>query len=344
MIKLKKKNIKTPILLIIAALSILGCSSNPLEIDVSDVSVDIDVQRMEQDLFRLPVSNYDIRNEQLLTKYGFLYEAFLMDMIGEGSPYDPMAGTYLKGFITDSLMQNFNTEIHNHFGDFSFFKNNLEEAFKHYKYYFPDSTIPHIITFYSNFNANAFPYSNNIAIGLDMYLGSDHQFVKSLPNEVFPQFIKDKMQDKYLVADVMKAWLLNRFSEDVGEDFLSKIISLGKVMYILDAVLPNEEDDVKFGCAKEELDWCIYNEQNIWKTIVKDQVLYSKDKARILQYITDGPFTKDMPRESPARVGVWLGWQIVRDYMSYNEVTIEELIQQKSPKLILKSYSQGNRE
>jgi len=344
MIKLNKKRIKSTALLITSLLFLVSCNSNPLEIDVSDVSVDLKIHRMEQELFKLPVSNYELRNEQLLQKYGFLYEAFMMDMIGEGSPYDPMAGSYLQGFIADSLMQNFNTEIQNHFGDFSKFENSLVDGFKHYKYYFPDSTIPEIITFYSNFNANAFPYGNRIAIGLDMYLGANHKYVKSLPNEVFPQFIKEKMEDKYLVADVMKSWLLNRFSEDLGGDFLSKIISLGKVMYILDAMLPEEEDYIKFGSSKEKLDWCVHNEQNIWKTIVKDQVLYSKDQARIMQYVTDGPFTKDMPHESPARVGVWLGWQIVKDYMFYNDVTIEELVKQKSAKLILKSYSQGDRE
>ena len=32
-----------------------------------------------------------------------------------------------------------------------------------------------------------------------------------------------------------------------------------------------------------------------------------------------------MDDESPGRVGVWIGWQIVRSYMKNNNVTLQEL-------------------
>jgi uncharacterized protein YjaZ len=51
-----------------------------------------------------------------------------------------------------------------------------------------------------------------------------------------------------------------------------------------------------------------------------------------------------MPHESPAQVGIWLGWQIVRDFMKYNEeITITEMLQISDARVILKSYSQGER-
>lgn len=326
-------------------INLSSCESNPLDVDVSGVDVDIKVERMEKELFD---SGKDpmILNEELLKKYGMLYEAFMIDMLGEVPPSNPQAPIVLEEFVGHPDMQNIYHEIEGEFSDFSSYEAGIEESFKHYKYYFPDSLIPDVVTFYSNFNSNVFPYGNRIGVGLDMYLGSDNDLVKSLPADIFPQYIKDKMNAEFMVADVMKGWLMNRFFDELhdGEDFLSSIITLGKIMYLLDAMLPLEEDHIKFGCSAEQIQWCKFNEPNIWKTIVDEQVLYSKDKAVILQYVSDGPFTKGMPHESPGKVGVWLGWQIVRDYVEQNEIGVLELLKPVGPKVVLKSYSQGDRD
>lgn len=347
MTKLTKFITKLPYFIIYAfAIFISACSSNKLDVDVSDVEVNLELKRMEQDIFESKEKNAASQNQFLIENYGWLYEAFMMDMIGEGSPYDPMAPEYLKGFSTHEDMLQIYNETQKEFTDFSKYHSELEKSFKYYKYYFPDSTLPRIITFYSNFNANILPYENNLAIGLDMYLGTDHEIIKGLPIEFFPQYIKEKMTSEYLVADAMKAWLMNRFAPSIkdGDDFLSTIITLGKVMYLLDAMMPLEEDYIKFGCTKEQMEWCFHQEKNIWKTIINNKALYSKDKGLILQYVSEGPFTKGMPHESPSKLGVWLGWQMVKDYVAHKDVSVLELLQQKSPKVILKSYTQGERD
>ena len=322
-----------------------GCSSERLDVDVSDIEVKLKVERFDQELFLLDESKLSEQCNSFYEKYDFIFESFMMRMIGFGAPYDPMAQDKLVEFVKNDDVQELSKEIASNFSNFEQIETELTEAFKHYKYYFQDSTIPRIVTFYSNFNANVFPYENTLGIGLDMYLGSDHKFVQTLPNEHFPAYLKVKMDKQYIVADAMKAWLMNRFAKGMGDDLLSNIISLGKVMYLLDAMMPTEEDYIKFGCTKEQITWCVNFENKIWEEIVGKNLLYSKKQDEIMPLITDGPFTHGMPRESPSRVGIWLGWQIVRDYMNYNEdVTIEDLIKETNPKKILKSYSQGKRE
>lgn len=339
------KHLVYGLIVLAMVVSISSCESNPLDVDVSGIQIDMKVERMEKDLFG---SNKDftVLNEELRQKYGMLYEAFMIDMLGEVPPNSPQAPMALEDFVSHPDMQSIYSDMEKEYSDFSGYEQRIVESFKYYKYYFPDSLIPNLVTFYSNFNANVFPYGNRVGIGLDMYLGTDNELVKSLPTDIFPQYLKDKMDPRYMVADVMKAWLMNRFFDELqeGEDFLSSIITLGKVMYLLDAMLPFEEDHIKFGCSAEQIQWCRFNEQNIWKTIVDEQVLYSKDKAIILQYVSEGPFTKGMPHESPGKVGVWLGWQIVRDYVEQNEIGVLELLKPVGPKVVLKSYSQGERD
>lgn len=345
--KIKQSSLKLSIVCINCVMLLLlfpACKSNPLDINVSNIEVDLKLERMEKDLFQLNKNgDYAALNQQLFQKYGILYELWMTTMLGEAHPSSPQAAESLKMFLNHPDMIAIFDEIDTKFGDFAPYKLRFDESFKYYKHYFPDSTLPTLITFYSNFNANVLPYENTLAIGLDMYLGPDNKIISTIPKDVFPQYLKDRMDEKYMVADGMKFWLLSKFANDNQEDFLSTIVALGKVMYLLDCMLPIEKDEIKMGYTEAQLQWCKDFETNIWKTIVDEKVLYSKDKIVITQYISEGPFTKDFPPESPSRIGVWLGWQIVRDYMQQTGATVSELINQKSAKVILKHYSQGER-
>lgn len=323
---------------------LIQCSSDPLNVNVDHINVELKLYRMEQDL--LADKSFDINtlNQQLINQYGGLYEVFVSKMIVEGSVHDPAIGARLDLFRKDSLINAIYRDIQTEFGDFNKYKNEFEKAFSYYNFYFPDSTLPTIVTFYSNFNAKIFPANNVLAIGLDMYLGMNNEHVQKIPLDVLPQFIKQDMNKKYLVADGVKYWLLNRFyDEDAGDDFASKIIELGKVMYLLDAMLPNVSDDIKINYTEKELKWVEDHEQNIWKTLIDEKVLYTKNPMTINQYIVDGPFTKGLPDESPSKVGIWVGWQIVRDYVKENDVDVLSLLKEKNSLKILRSYKHGNR-
>jgi len=326
------------ILIPLFLLCLFSCESDPLDVNISSIEVDIKVKRMEQELFQPESNNIKETHNALLEKYGALYQLFFESMLGEGSVHDPMAPSYLEKFIGNEDMQNFYQEIDTKFNDFGSYEKEFTDAFKYYKYYFPDSTVPEIVTFYSNFNANAFPLGNQLGIGLDMYLGTENEIVKSIPTESLPQFIKDKMDAKFLVADGMKYWLFNRFFEEENDDFLDEIISSGKIMYLMDAVLPNKSDAIKMGYSEEELQWCKDSEANIWEILVNEDLLYSKDQKKIAQFTSNGPFTKGLPEDSPSMVGVWMGWQMVRDYVKDTEISVVDLLAETNYRKILKSY------
>jgi len=330
-----KKILFTPLLL----LSLFSCEPDPLDVDTSSIELEIKAKRMEQELFQPESTNINATHSQLLEKYGALYQLFFENMLGEGSVHDPMASSYLEKFIGNKDMQNFYLEINSKFHDFSAYESEITDAFKHYKYYFPDSTIPEIVTFYSNFNANAFPLENRLGIGLDMYLGAENEIVKSIPTSSLPQFIKDKMDSKFLVADGLKYWLFNRFFEEDNHDFLAEIISSGKIMYLMDAILPNKSDAIKIGYTEEELNWCEKSEVNIWEILINEELLYSKDRKKIAQFTVNGPFTKGLPEESPSMVGVWIGWQMVRDYAEDTGASVLDLLAETNYRKILKSYN-----
>ena len=172
-----------------------------------------------------------------------------------------------------------------------------------------------------------------------MYLGKEHQIIKRIPNSSLPQYIKNKMDRDYLVSDAMKIFLLKTHYKDIGQDFLSTIVSMGKIMYLLEATMPNTENWKLMTYTKEELNWCEANEEQLWAFIIEKDMLFSTNQETINNFIDEGPFTKGLPNGAPARVGIWIGWQMVRDYMNNNEkISLQEMLNEEDAKQILKHY------
>jgi uncharacterized protein YjaZ len=90
------------------------------------------------------------------------------------------------------------------------------------------------------------------------------------------------------------------------------------------------------GYTKEQLEWCIKNESNIWAFFIEQKLLYSTVVQQYIKYISDGPTTNGLPKESPAKIGAWIGWQIVKAYMNNNPaITLEQLLKEKDAQKIL---------
>ena len=79
-----------------------------------------------------------------------------------------------------------------------------------------------------------------------MYLGPESKIIKQLPSESLPNYIKKKMDKKYIVSDVLFGFLMTHRPQYLGDDFLSKLLSYGKICYLMDLVLPDEESENKF--------------------------------------------------------------------------------------------------
>jgi len=332
---------------VIAISLLIGCSSDPLIVDVSDQNVDLNLKRMDQELSIDLGSAKEAKelNDKLLAEYGILYELYITRFLEEGSAHDPMIGEYLvRRSKTDPLMIEVLPKIQSQFSDFSKYKAEIEEGLKHCKYYFPDTSLPdNIVTFFSYFNAPAMVVNNDLCISIEMYLGPENESVKKLPVQDFPQFFKNKLDEKYLVGNAIKAWLLERFYLHTGNEFLDKVVAAGKIMYLMDAMLPEVSEGIKMGYSEEEILWAKTNEVMVWEQMVVQEILYSKDDVLEASWINDGPNTKGLPAESPSKMGVWMGWQMVKDFMASNpETTLTELVNEPNAKRILKHYDSKN--
>ncbi|MGV6861239.1 MAG: gliding motility lipoprotein GldB [Putridiphycobacter sp.] len=319
-------------------LFIVGCSSNPLDVDVSEISVDLNFHRFDQKLTQAnSIEALKEANQEMFEIGGELYEFYTIEMLLSGSPKDDSIAYYLDAFVKDSMMQIVQENINAKFGNFETYESDITNAFKHLKYHIPHAMLPtDIITYNSTFANGVISSPTQIGIGLEMYLGPENDIISRLP---YPEYFKLQMDEQYLLTDIAQSWLTNNVIEDQsGDSFLSHLLYYGKIIYVMEAMMPDLPKHKLLKYSELQYEWAEVSEYDIWQFIVEQEWIYSKDIKLMIRYFKDAPTTVGLDG-SPARIGQYLGYKIISAYMQKNEdVSVVDLIAEKNESKILKSY------
>lgn len=330
---------------ILLVILLVQCSPNPLDIDVSGVDIEYESSRFDLPLFDSENANSPEHYQHLYQNHGQFFVDFVEHILRLGPLDSLQTRAMLQGFINDPTvleLQSAVVEVHD--ARIDEYDRVLQDAFQHYAFYF-NTQPPEVVYYNSGLNFAVYPAEQHLGVGLDFYLGPDHEIVGNLPGDVFPQYFRDKMHARYLPSDVMKGWLLVEHQDLLDQtNLLSQIMYYGKIMYVLDACMPNEPDHIKMTYTELEQRWAEANESSVWQQLADDKVLYEIRAFEINKWVQDGPFTNTgtIPQDSPARLGIWIAWQIVRDYMEKNpEVTLQQMLEETDYQEIMRFYRPG---
>lgn len=318
-------------LILLATLA--SCNRNPHKVNVSNVSATVTIRHLDMDLLKLNQEQLQNEVPKLKSSYGEFFDIFTYRMIGIGGTETPDFAQSLNSFVNDTLVRRL-TQLVPQKVDTVALRAATEDAFKHYKYYFPAKQIPTIYTCISGFNQSVVVSQNLIGVSLDKYLGADCKYYQELG---LPAYKRRNMHQQKIVADMMYAWADAEWPKSDRENtLLSNMIHQGKLQYFLDAVLPEMHDTLKFGITARQLDFCAKNEAKMWTYMAENKMLFTTDRMSIKRFIDDAPYTASFSEESPGRTGVWLGGQIVRSYMkAHPDVKLPDLMNNSNYQEIL---------
>lgn len=323
---------------IIIVVFIAGCKSchnDPrIDVDVSEIPFEVKIQRLDNDLFEKNPDSLLSQIPALRKKYGPFFDIYCRDIINIQSVNDTALAVSLKNFVTNSDISDIYNETQKQYTDISFLEKELTEAFKRYKHHFPDSNPPTVIADFSGFNYAVFTHDSTLAIGLEFFLGEKSIYYEML---AWPKYVVRNMNKASLPATAVKGWALNTFeNKEDQKTLLDNMIFNGKILYLLDALLPETHDSLLIAYKNSQLEWCKNNEALIWAHMLENKLIYSTDHKQLNKYTGEGPFTPGLPRESPARIGEFTGWMIVKKYMIENpQLTIAQLMAEKDAQKIL---------
>ena len=324
--------------LLMMVLLCASCASDPYAVDVSDVEVDWNLQRLDAALIESPEGDYSATNIALSDSFGRFYEIYLSSILRIGGVHERAVPDLLQQFVQNAVVEDTWPAIQAQFGDGEALKASFDGIFKRFRYHFPNEYyIPDVVTMHTGFNYGVFPTDSIIGLGLEMYLGPNSEIVQSLPNDDFPDYLKEQMRKEYLITDALTVWLSNTFydEEAYGSTFASQMIFHGKVAFLSKALMPDVGESTVLKYTAAQMSFCDESAGNIWYTLIEKNLLYSTNEMEMQNWMGDAPFTKGLPREAPPRVGKWLGWRIVSEYMkTYPDVSLKELMETGSQKIL----------
>jgi hypothetical protein len=310
---------KNAVILFLFAISLLSsCTEERLNIDTSGIDVHLNFKHYEQDLFTINRNNIERSLDELSLKYPI----FISGDYKNPSEIHEL-NTYLNNELNTKLFKDWQTKI----GTYDAIETELNKAFSYFKHYYPNDSNPSIYTYISgvNYEKPIIIKNNNIIIGIDMFYGKNYKAYQQLK---IPQYLSKSYDKKYITPIVFREFITQKFAPFLaGKTMLDNMISLGKVEYFIEAVTPQLQDSIRFQFTTSQMNWCYGHERAFWKHLTIKGLLFSNDYHAYKRFLQPGPFASSMERESPARIGIYIGYRIVKDFMDKNtEVSLNELM------------------
>ncbi|HKK76413.1 MAG TPA: hypothetical protein VJ953_15140 [Saprospiraceae bacterium] len=305
--------------------------------EVEGIEVDVELRRFEQDLFSLDTNTLEADLAELQAAYPLFSELYFQQIVpAKRAPQGFVE--FIKGFITFPQIRSLYDTTQVLYGDLSAYQQDLEQAFRFYKYYFPERSTPQVTTYISEYAIGAFIYGEDqLAVGLDFFLGANYPYGRYNPGN--PNF------SNYLIRTFNRAHLPMKTLKPLVEDIvgttkegrlLDMMIQEGKELYLMDHLLPYTADSIILEMPEEDVQWLEDNELEVWAYLLKEQLFYESDWKKIRKFVEYSPNIPQMHPEAPGRTANWVGWQVIKAYMKNNpELDMVDLMAETNAQQIL---------
>lgn len=311
---------KSSVLLLLILLLSSCNEDSKIESEISKIKVDVAIERFDKVFNEASPSELP----KIKKAYPFLFPEQVPDSIWIFN-------------MTDSLENALYNEVKKQFPDESQIKDELSGLFQHLLYYDKAFKVPDVITL-----TNRVDYRNKVAvtdsivlIALDNYLGANHEYYQNIS-----KFISQNMRSEQIIPDLTEQYAAKYLFQEQRKTFLDEMVYWGKLLYFKDVMIPFKSEAEMIGYTEEEVLWAEENEAYIWSYFIEKELLYSTDSKLPSRFINPAPFSKfylELDNESPGRIGVYMGWQIVKAYAENSKKDILEIMRMNAEELFKQS-------
>lgn len=306
-------------------LTLLSChktSPHKTKLDVKHDNLEpqeIVIKNYSEALFSIDTSNF----AEGLKKIQKEFPLFL-----NGDLNNPNAINFLKAFATDTFCIRINDITRNKYPDTKLLNKEIKSVCQHFKYYYPNIKLPNTAYLYISGIDYEMPsimiQDDGIVISLDFYLSNDNKIYDYIG---MPRFRSLRCQPDYISRDLAQSIYSSYIEKNsYQKDVLTEMINAGKRLYFIEAMNPTLPDSILMGYSSKQMTWANNFERDVWASIIGNNMLYANSVDIIRSLFGDGPFTQAFSNEAPARLGEYIGLQIIRSYMINNNVSLQELI------------------
>ncbi len=313
-------------LLYVCCILCFSCSGKKANIN------NIEINRFDKDLFEYLEGRK--QQQELLNNHQIFLDLYGDKIIGIGKSDSLGFFERLSGYFSEPTLRKIYKDELSLFENTENISQKLSIGFDILKTEFPDLKIPSIYMHVSGLNQNIIVTDSILSISVDKYLGSDYP----LYQDYFYDYQRQNMTPERIVPDYFLGFLMTEFPFlQNNSTLLDNMVYAGKLRYILSTAMPESVDSTIIGYTEIQYDWCVSNESHIWKSIIEQKHLYSSEPIEISKYMQDAPFTSTLTPDSPGRIGVWIGYQIIKSYIKQNpQTSLQDLMKENNALEIFK--------
>ena len=295
--------------LLLLPLILISCrESNPLDVDVSGVNVKVRIDRFDQKFY-----GGDPRRLPALKKaYPSLFSPDVPDSVWVAK-------------MQDTLLLKLKRQVDSVYPDKRKLVPDLEDVFKHVKYYYPGFRTPKTVTLYSDWD-----YTKRSLLAdtlhflfIDNFLGKDNPVYAGVP-----EYIARTMTPAHLPVFTAASVAEHKVPYPATHTLINKMIYYGKILYLTKAFVPRVPDSILLGYSAKKMQWIRENEAQVWMYFMDNKLLYSTDPKLDARFLDLSPFSKfytQADNQTPGMVGRYYGYRIVSAYMRRTKTPLQDL-------------------
>jgi len=311
---------------------ILSCDSDPSPPRVDHIEADFKFVRFDQAVMNLDSNQFETDFSDLVRQYPSFTQLYFERIVGLS-----LDSTHqIRAFLESEASQALHDSIQLRFDDMSDIQKEFAQAFRYYRYYFPDESAPHVYTSCTEFSVGAFLFVDTLAknrlkdaigISLEFFLGESFPYERlGLGGQsTFSAYLTRTFNKAHLVRKALQVLVEDRFLPLKDNRLIDYMVQNGAQLVMLEHLLPQIPDSVLFEFTPEQVAWCQDNELQIWAHIIDRDLLYSRRMSDIATLIRPAPSSAGMPPESPGQTANYIGYKIVKAYMDQTGADVKDL-------------------
>jgi len=313
--------------LLVLVLSLISCSGTTKVSAQQEPVQDVTIHRLDKVLYnelKLPVMNVEELNTKI-NPYKSLVSALGKITIDETLEDNPATfWNDLQKYYNNPILNKVYKDALSTFYNIKVYEEQLSKAASIIQEEFEGKKLPALYIHVSGFRENVIVLDKTVSISIDKYLGSEYPLYK----DYFQGYERQQMQPKYIARDYLRAWLMSEIMQpEENANMLSAMVYEGKVLYALSILLPDMDKNDIMGYTSAQSSWAKDNEKKTWRWLVKQNHLFSTDHMLITRFIVDSPYIHEISKESPGRLGAWLGWQMVKQYADKKGFLLKDILE-----------------
>jgi len=160
---------------------------------------------------------------------------------------------------------------------------------------------------------------SSLWLGLDMFMDEDYRYYPGV--EHLYEYQRRRTAPRYMPVSVARTlaedWVrenLNIVSKNEAI-LLDQILREGQTLACMRWLLPETHDTLLLGYSAAQWKWIKNNQDQVWRDLVSQDLLFSGDPATLSRYLNDGPFSSGYPQQSPPALGLFIGDAVVQKWI-----------------------------